>query len=374
MYLRALSLTDFRSYDQLEVAFPPGSSVLLGANGQGKTNVVEAAGYLAGLDSHRVAGDAALVRSGAARAVIRGAVLRAGRELLLEVELNPGRANRARVNRAPLPRPRELAGRLQTVLFAPEDLTLVKGDPEGRRRLLDNLLTARLPRFAGVRADYDRILKQRNTLLRTAALARRAGPAGDLRTLDAWDEQLARQGGELMAGRMRLVAELAPRTADAYEALAPGGGTVGLDYRHGLDAQLPADRELLAAALAAELARLRPSELDRGLSLAGPHRDDLLFALDGRPAKGYASHGESWSLALAVKLAAYRLLSDDGEQPVLILDDVFAELDARRRDRLAALVADAEQVLITAAVDSDVPAALLGARYEVAAGTVRRVQ
>lgn len=375
MYLRALSLTDFRSYPAAEVAFDRGVSVLVGPNGQGKTNLVEAAGYLSGLDSHRVSTDAPLVRSGCPRAVVRGAVVREdGREALIELEINPGRANRARINHAPQPRPREVLGLLRTVLFAPEDLALVKGDPDGRRRFLDTLLALRQPRFAGVRADYERVLKQRNTLLRTASAARRAGPGADLRTLDVWDEHLAAHGAELLAGRLALVAALQPLAAKAYEQLAPGAGTVELGYRHGLgdEPEPGGDREVLAAALRAALAAARPAEIERGVTLAGPHRDDLQLTLGGLPARGYASHGESWSVALALRLASYELLRADGGEPVLLLDDVFAELDTRRRDRLADLVSPAEQVLVTAAVVADVPAALSGARYEVASGQVTR--
>ena len=375
MYVRALSLTDFRSYPSVDIPFRPGVNVLIGRNGQGKTNVVEAVCYLGSQDSHRVAADAPLVRAGATRAVVRGAVIRDEREALLEIEINPGRANRARLNRSPLSRPRDLLGVLRTVLFAPEDLALVKGDPDGRRRFLDQLLVARFPRFAAVRADYDRVLKQRNTLLRTAAAARRAGPAGDYRTLDVWDEHLARAGGELLAGRLALVTALAPVAAKAYDDVAPGGGPLELTYRHTLaNVDVPApDREQLAAALMQTLAQVRSQELERGVTLAGPHRDDLVLELGALPAKGYASHGESWSVALALKLGSYELLRHDGNEPVLLLDDVFAELDSSRRDRLASIAAAAEQVFVTAAVAADVPAVLVGEHYQVRDGEVRRV-
>jgi DNA replication and repair protein RecF len=374
VYVSRLGLTDFRSYPEVLVELDPGASTLVGPNGQGKTNLVEAIGYVATLGSHRVATDAPLVRSGAERAVVRCEVQRDGRATLVEIEVTPGKANRARVNKSPVPRPREVLGALRTVLFAPEDLALVKGDPHDRRAFLDALLVARAPRYHAVKADYDRVLKQRNALLKTSAFAARGG--GDFRTLDVWDEHLANYGAELLAGRLEAVEALRPLVDKAYDVLSGGGGPTGLDYRSSLgpDAPMVADRELLAAALLAEVSRVRPQELDRGISLVGPHRDELVLAIGDLPAKGYASHGESWSLALALRIASHDLLTADGGEPVLVLDDVFAELDVERRDRLAALVAPREQVLITAAVLGDVPEELQGARYDVAAGQVTRVR
>lgn len=375
VHLAHLSLADFRSYASVELPLEPGVTALVGPNGQGKTNLVEAVGYLASLSSHRVAADAPLVRSGAERAVVRGTVVRDGRTLLLEVEINPGKANRARVNKSPVPRPRDVLGALRTVLFAPEDLALVKGDPTDRRHFLDDLLVARTPRLASVRADYDRVLKQRNALLKTAGLARRSG-GPDLRTLDVWDTHLSKAGGELLAARLELVEALRPLVDKSYAAVARGAAAVGIEYVSSLgpDVELIPDREVLAAALSAALAGVRSDELDRGITLVGPHRDELALTLNDLPARGYASHGESWSLALALRLGSYDLLCADGGEPVLILDDVFAELDADRRDRLAELVAPAEQVLITAAVVADVPELLAGARVDVMDGEVRRVR
>src|SRR4051812_21274911 len=374
MYVAHLSLTDFRSYPAAELALEPGVTALVGPNGQGKTNLVEALGYVATLTSHRVATDAPLVRLGAERAVVRAAVSRDDRQTLVELELNPGKANRARINRAPVPRAREVLGVLRTVLFAPEDLALVKGDPSERRRFLDDLLVARTPRYAGVRADYDRVLKQRNALLKSSYNLRRGG--GDLATLDVWDAHLSRAGAELLAGRIELVDALSPRVDKSYDAIADSGGPAVIDYKCSLgpDVPLVVDRDLLSAALLSELSRMRPTELERGVSLVGPHRDDLTLTLGQLPAKGYASHGECWSYALALRLASYDLLREDGGDPVLVLDDVFAELDTRRRDRLAELVAGADQVLVTAAVPGDVPEALAGARFDVMAGEVTRVR
>jgi DNA replication and repair protein RecF len=373
VHVRHLSLTDFRSYGGVELELEPGVTSFVGPNGHGKTNLVEAVGYLATLASHRVASDAPLVRSGAERAVLRGAVVRDDRSTLVELEIAPSRANRARINRSPVPRAREVLGILSTVLFSPEDLALVKGDPTERRRFLDDLLVARAPRMAGVRADYDRVLRQRNALLKSAGARVRAG-GGDVATLDVWDAHLARAGAELIAARLELVEALEPHVDAAYGAVAGGAGATGLCYRSSLEPVACLDRATLGDTMLARLADVRPRELERGVTLVGPHRDDLLLALGPLPAKGYASHGESWSLALALRLAAYTLLRADGAEPVLVLDDVFAELDTDRRARLAALVAPAEQVLVTAAVDADVPAELAGARVVVSGGTVRRAE
>ncbi|AUG78566.1 DNA replication/repair protein RecF [Kitasatospora sp. MMS16-BH015] len=375
MHVAHLSLADFRSYARAEVPLGPGVTAFVGPNGQGKTNLVEAIGYVATLGSHRVANDAPLVRLGAERAVVRTSVVRDARTTLVELEITPGKANRARINRSDNVRPRDVLGLLRTVLFAPEDLALVKGDPGERRRFLDELLVARAPRLAGVRSDYERVLKQRNALLKTAAAARRSGGgrASDLATLEVWDGHLARTGAELTAFRLQLVAALQPLVAAAYAQLAPGAGETLLEYRSSFEGERPASREEAEQQLLAALAEVRGQELARGLTLVGPHRDELGLRLGELPAKGYASHGESWSYALALRLASYELLRSDGGEPVLILDDVFAELDARRREQLAELVAPAEQVLVTAAVAEDVPKALSGARYAVAGGEVTQL-
>ena len=382
MYVSHLTLHDFRSYATAEVPLEPGVTAFVGRNGQGKTNLVEAIDYLSRLSSHRVASDAPLIRAGAERAVVRAAVVRDGRTAVLEVELIPGKANRAKVNRSALPRSRDLIGLVRTVVFSPEDLVLVKGDPSDRRRFLDDLLVLRAPRLAGVRADYDRVLRQRNSLLKTAGAARRGSSSQEaaLSTLSVWDSHLARIGAELLAHRLRVVEDLAPYVGKAYETVARGARRDDADiaYKPSLDlggAREPADLE---AALLAEVERRRDDELDRGVSLVGPHRDELLLSIghgpdESRlPVKGYASHGESWSFALALRLASYDLLRSEGDDPILILDDVFAELDTERREQLAGLVAGAEQVLVTAAVPEDVPPALAGVRYAVAGGEVRR--
>ena len=374
MHVTHLSLADYRSYARVEVPLDPGVTAFVGPNGQGKTILVEAVGYLATLGSHRVSSDAPLVRMGADRAVIRASVRQGERQQLVELELNPGKANRARINRSSQVRPRDVLGIVRTVLFAPEDLALIKGDPGERRRFLDELITARIPRMAGVRSDYDRVLKQRNTLLKSAALARRhGGRTMDLSTLDVWDQHLARVGAELMAQRLDLVAAIQPLADKAYEQLAPGGGPVALEYKASSPGTVGHTREELYAQLMAAMEESRKPEIERGVTLVGPHRDDLVLKLGRLPAKGYASHGESWSYALALRLASYDLLRAEGNEPVLVLDDVFAELDSRRRERLAELVAPGEQVLVTAAVDDDVPDVLTGTRYAVSEGTVERL-
>ena len=375
MYVAHLSLHDFRSYPSVEVEIGPGVTSFVGRNGQGKTNLVEAVDYLSRLTSHRVAQDAPLVRQGAGQAIVRAAVVRDERRAVLEVEINPGRANRARINRSPLPKARELLGLVRTVVFSPEDLALVKGDPSDRRAFADDLLVQVSPRYAGTRADYDRVLKQRNSLLKTAGAARRGGASAEsaLSTLAVWDHRLAELGAEIMRRRARLVTDLNPLVGKAYEAVARGASredaTVG--YRPSFDiAAADVAGPSLEARLLEAVESRRREELDRGLSLVGPHRDELVLTLGDLPAKGYASHGECWSFALALRLASYDLLRSGGDDPVLILDDVFAELDAGRRAELADLVADAEQVLITAAVPEDVPAQLRGRRFTVAGGEV----
>ncbi len=358
MFVRHLGLQDFRSWPRLDLELDPGRTVFVGANGFGKTNLVEALWYSATLSSHRVATDAPLIRMGAPRAVVSTIVVNEGRELAVDLEIAAGRANKARLNRSPVRAAREVLGVLRAVLFAPEDLILVRGDPGDRRRYLDELATTRRPRIAAVRADYERVLRQRTALLKTAAAGRHRPDPGMLETLEVWDGHLAAQGAELMAARVELVAELAPEVEKAYQRLAPSSGPATIGYRssvQGLDPQAGAEPGVFEAALLDALARKRTAEIERGVCLVGPHRDELELRLGEHPAKGFASHGESWSMALALRLAAYELLRCDGGEPVLLLDDVFAELDTARRRALAAVAGSAEQVLVTAAVPDDIP-------------------
>ncbi|MBV8178091.1 MAG: DNA replication/repair protein RecF [Mycobacterium sp.] len=356
MYVRHLGLRDFRSWAQAELELTPGRTVFVGPNGYGKTNLVEALWYSSTLGSHRVAKDAPLVRVGSPRAVVSTIVVNDGRECAVDLEIAAGRANKARLNRSPVRSPREVLGVLRAVLFAPEDLALVRGDPADRRRYLDDLAAVRRPRVAAVRADYEKVLRQRTALLKSASGARLRTDRGSLDTLDVWDGHLAAHGAELMAARIALVNELAPEVQKSYELLAPGARPAAINYRASVAIESDGnDVELLRAALLAQMAQRRDAELERGVCLVGPHRDDLELRLGEQPAKGFASHGESWSMALALRLAAYELLRAEGGDPVLLLDDVFAELDAARRQALAAAAASAEQVLVTAAVLDDIP-------------------
>lgn len=385
MRVTHLSLTDFRNYRHAEVPLAAGANLFVGRNGQGKTNLVESLGYLSTLGSHRVSSDQAMIRQGAESAIVRARIQHEGRELLVEVQLNRGTANRAQVNRSAV-KTRELPRYFSSVLFAPEDLALVRGEPSIRRRFFDQLLVQRNPRFSGVLADYERVLKQRNTLLKSA---RSSGlRESQLGTLDIWDERLVALGSELVDARVDLVQRLTDPLISAYQSVAGddhhpkliplltvrGADVDDIDADGSTDAGAVTDSTgfSTADAFRQALATVRRKELDRGLTLIGPHRDDILFELNGLPAKGYASHGESWSFALALKLASAELLRRESVtgDPVLILDDVFAELDQARRRMLATAVAGYEQVLITAAVFDDVPADLTAHTVRIEAGAV----
>lgn len=357
MYVRHLALCDFRSWSAVDLELTPGRTVFVGRNGFGKTNLIEALWYCATLSSHRVATDAPLIRVGAERAVVSTIVVSDGRELAVDLEIAAGRANKARLNRSPVRSTRDVLGAVRAVLFSPEDLALVRGDPGERRRYLDELATVRRPVIAGFRADYDKVVRQRTALLKSAAGHRMRRDAGVMETLDVWDGHLAAHGAQLMAARQELVDQLAPEVEKAYQLLAPGSRPAAISYRTSIDVDgtEARDVEFLEAALLAGLARRREAELERGVCLVGPHRDDLELRLGDQPAKGFASHGESWSVALSLRLAAYELLRGEGSEPVLMLDDVFAELDTSRRRALAGVAADAEQVLVTAAVAEDIP-------------------
>ncbi|MET3708553.1 DNA replication and repair protein RecF [Arthrobacter sp. UYEF6] len=398
MYLEHLSLTDFRSYAQVDLPLEPGVTVLVGANGIGKTNLMEAIGYLATLSSHRVSSDAPLLRFGTDRALVRARLVRGEQTTVLELEINASRANRGRINRSNPVRARDLLGICQTVLFAPEDLALIKGDPANRRRFLDELLVSLMPRHSATRTEYDRVLKQRNALLKSA----RAGKftAGHEATLDVWDQHMARAGAELLHARLELVDLLRPHLAKAYAQLTDGSKEANAIYRSTLQNLMDDDGGaapgaggslMVEGCVAAEdlrdltvedltgryvqaFAASRRKELERGISLVGPHRDELELVLGEAPAKGYASHGETWSMCLSLRLASYYVMLDDartgGSAPILILDDVFAELDVQRRRKLAAIVSGAEQVLVTAAVDADIPEELSGRRVKVIPGGI----
>lgn len=369
MHIRQLQLRDFRSWQELNLDLEPGVTVFIGRNGFGKTNIVEAIGYTAHLSSHRVSHDSPLVRTGAASARVSTIAVNQGRELNTHLLIKAHAANQAQLNRTRLASPRELLGVVKTVLFAPEDLSLVRGEPAERRRYLDDIIATRQPRLAGVKADYDRVLKQRNALLKSATVALRRGyhhdeGASALATLDVWDSQLAGFGSQVIAARKKLLVELSEHVHQAYSGIAPESRLARLKYKSTVDDTLrelvgdtadALDPQIIEAAMLAELGKKRQREIERGMSLVGPHRDDLDLILGDQPAKGFASHGESWSFALSLRLAEFFLLRTDGTDPILILDDVFAELDRKRREKLVAIATSAEQVLITAAVDGDLP-------------------
>lgn len=361
MYVRHLGLRDFRSWACVDLELHPGRTVFVGPNGYGKTNLIEALWYSTTLGSHRVSADLPLIRVGTDRAVISTIVVNDGRECAVDLEIATGRVNKARLNRSSVRSTRDVVGVLRAVLFAPEDLGLVRGDPADRRRYLDDLAIVRRPAIAAVRAEYERVLRQRTALLKSVPGARYRGDRGVFDTLEVWDSRLAEHGAELVAARIDLVNQLAPEVKKAYQLLAPESRSASIGYRASMDVNGPSeqsdtDRQLLAARLLAALAARRDAELERGVCLVGPHRDDLILRLGDQPAKGFASHGEAWSLAVALRLAAYQLLRVDGGEPVLLLDDVFAELDVMRRRALATAAESAEQVLVTAAVLEDIPA------------------
>ena len=359
MKISHLSLQDFRSYKNLELPLNEGTHIFIGENGEGKTNIVEAIMYLALLSSHRISTDAPLIKLGAERGYIRAKVSDQDRDTLIELEINNGKANRAKVNQNPVRSQRAISGIVKAICFSPEDLDLVRGDPSERRSLLDHLLIQRNPRLGGVISDYEKALKQRKTLLKARA------PES---TLAPWNEHLANFGGEIIAARLKLIRELIPHLMNSYENISVKKQP-SLEYKSNLD-NLTEDKEDNKSEILRKIEEVGFQERERGVSLVGPHRDDLLLNLGEHPVKGFASHGESWSIALSLRLASYQLLKADGDNPILILDDVFSELDEKRRERLVALTNTAEQTLITVAVANDLPCELTGSRYQVANGLV----
>ncbi|MFM2024555.1 MAG: hypothetical protein RLZZ56_568 [Actinomycetota bacterium] len=387
MFVKHLTLLHFRNHKNTEIELQPGINLLVGPNGQGKTNVVEAIEYVSTLSSHRVAGYQSLIHKDSASAIVRLRVSHETRDVLVDLEMHRDNQNQLRINQSPIPRMRDVLGTVNSVVFAPEDIDIVKRDPSNRRGFIDQLLVQFSPRMAGVISDYERVLKQRNTLLKTA---RSTGAKGSsLSTLDAWDESLVKFGAEIVLERLNLLNKIKPYLTDAYQAIAIAnneptvlmkssllGAAVVDDFEEAeLEYLELQDLQEITSLYRAKLALVRNKELERGITLIGPHRDDLVLLLGDLPAKGYASHGESWSYALALRLASARLLSDESKtgDPIMILDDVFAELDAGRRDRLASLVADNEQVIITAAVEEDVPDSLKATVFQVSKGEVKRV-
>ena len=384
MFVKRVRLTNFRNYKTAEVELSAGVNLLHGSNGQGKTNLVEAVNFFASLSSHRVAGTTPLIKQGEQAAIISVELAHEDRELLLEFELNADSPNRARLNKSPVAKSKDILGYLNSVIFAPEDLDIVKRDPTNRRAFIDQLIIQFTPRMLGVYSDYERVLKQRNTLLKSA---RATGTKGDaLSTLSAWDESLVKLGSEIIAARVSISEKLSPGLISNYQAIAKSNNEPRMYIKSSILASAIAesddtetneyletgDREQIAKLFAEKLASVRPKELERGITLVGPHRDDLVLILGSLPAKGYASHGESWSYALALRLASLEILKAESRlgDPILILDDVFAELDADRRAKLAQLVQGNEQVIITAAVIEDVPETLVAKRFSVVSGEI----
>ena len=371
MHVSDLSLLSFRSYDSLDITFSPGINVLVGTNGQGKTNIVEALAYLVAFSSHRVGSDTPLVKQHNERAMIKTVINDEGRTVDLEVEITPGRANKAKLNGSPVPKTRDILGVLLTVMFAPEDLALVKGDPSERRKFLDETLTILTPSFSGVRGDYEKILRQRNALLKSSY----AGNRDEVKsTLDVWDGQLSRIGAEIIFERLQLVSRLAPLAEESYTTVSLDRGPFKISYKCSLELEDECTQQDIEMAMLNQLALRRKDEMDRGLTLVGPHRDELELELRDLPVRGYASHGESWSCALALKVAVFHLLRNVSRHgdPILILDDVFAELDEIRREQLIKLINECEQTIVTAAVAADIPQGLNGTMFEVKDGKVTR--
>ena len=362
MLITSLNLTNYRSYTSLDLTLGPGVSIFVGKNGEGKTNIAEAILYLTFLNSHRANGNTPLIKLGNQSAYIRAKVKYPEREILVELEINSDKANRAKVNQNQVRSQKEIFGIVQTIYFSPEDLDIVRGDPGERRRFIDQLLTLRSPRIAGVISDYERAVRQRNSLLKTRASIDALGP---------WDKQVAELGGELIALRMLALDELKPIFNQVYKGISEIK-PADIVYKSSIEnpsLNQGENNEKIMERLISN----RGAELERGLTLTGPHRDDLLLILGDHLVKGYASHGESWSIALSLKLATYNLLKSDGLSPILILDDVFSELDEERRERLAEIAKTAEQTIITVAVENDLPKSITGTRYLVRSGLVSKL-
>ena len=362
MLITNLNLNNYRSYTTLDLSLDPGVSIFVGKNGEGKTNIAEAVLYLTFLSSHRASGNTPLIKLGNQSAYIRAKVKYPEREILVELEINSDKANRAKVNQNQVRSQKEIFGIVQTIYFSPEDLDIVRGDPGERRRFIDQLLTLRSPRIAGVISDYERAVKQRNSLLKTRA---------SMDALSPWDKQVAELGGELITLRMLALDELKPIFNQVYKDISD---TKPAEIVYKSNIENPSlNQSENSEKIMERLVNNRGAELDRGLTLTGPHRDDLLLILGDHLVKGYASHGESWSIALSLKLATYNLLKSDGLSPILILDDVFSELDEERRERLAEIAKGADQTIITVAVENDLPKSITGTKYLVRAGVVSKL-
>lgn len=356
MQISKLSLRDFRNHENLDLTFASGATTIVGRNGRGKTNIVEAVHYLATLNSHRVSQDAPLIRKGKTTATILANVEKHNRQAEVELTINYPGSNKVALNKTQLAKPRDILGLVTTVIFSPEDLDLVKGEPSARRKFIDELSTSLSPKFSNTRSDFERILKQRNTLLKS--LGRRSPSIQARATLDAWDEQLIQTGSEIITTRLENIARIEPHILEFGAEISGDTEPLSLSYANNWLPVTARDKNEIANIFRTELTNRNKDEVDRGATLVGPHRDDLDIQLSNMPAKGYASHGQSWSIAIALRLAAFRTLREHDDDPILILDDVFAELDEKRRTRLISIISDVEQTLITAAVIEDIPKGL----------------
>ncbi len=356
MQISKLSLRNFRNHENLDLSFSSGATTIVGRNGRGKTNIVEAVHYLATLGSHRVSQDAPLIRNGQSTASVLANVEKHKRQAQVELIINYPGTNKVSLNGNPLTRPRDILGLVTTVIFSPEDLELVKGEPSARRKFIDELSTLLAPKFSNTRSDYERTLKQRNTLLKS--LGRRSPSPQARATLDAWDEQLISSGSEMIFTRLENIKKIQPHVTEFGTTISGDTEPLHLNYLNSWLSPETKDIKEIENLFRAELENRNKDEIDRGLTLVGPHRDDLNIQLSDMPAKGYASHGQSWSIAIALRLAAFKTLREHDDDPILILDDVFAELDERRRNRLISIISDVEQTLITAAVLEDIPKGL----------------
>ena len=373
MFISAVALENFRNYKQLNLNLSSGFSLFYGANGEGKTNLVESIGFLASLESHRVAGYQALIREDEESARISATAEFLNRRITPAIELNRSSANRYFLNGNLQRKPQEILGSIFAVVFAPEDLDIVRRDPSDRRDFLDSLAVQLKPRLAGIKADYDRVLKQRNALLKTARLT----GAKDLTTLDIWDDQLVGFGSELIANRLELISKLSPLIESFYKELSGKSEQIELELLSSITEDevenfkaLTGSTQEISEQFLDRLQQIRNKEIERGITLAGPHRDELLISKAGQPARSHASQGEAWSIALGAKLAAAQLLREQSSvgDPVIILDDVFSVLDQGRRVRLIDFAKDFEQVLITATTSDGLPELQWAAKHRVVSG------
>lgn len=357
MQVSKLSLHDFRNHKDLNLTFLPGTTTIVGPNGRGKTNIVEAVHYLATLSSHRVSQDGPLIRHGLTTANVAATVIKHDRQAQVDLTINYPGVNKVMLNGATLTKPKDILGLINTVIFSPEDLELIKGEPTTRRRFIDEFSTSLSPKFVNTRSEYERTLKQRNTLLKS--LGRRNPTESARSTLEAWNEQLVTHGSELVSTRLQNLKKLESHVLNYGNIISGDSEPLFVNYASSWFPSESISITDIATEFQTQLEKRFKDEVERGVTLVGPHRDDLEILLSNMPAKGYASHGQSWSIAIALRLSIFTTLRIHDDDPILILDDVFAELDEKRRSRLIGIISGVEQTLITAAVLEDVPKVLL---------------